>query len=65
MQKIKSIKKAKGKYINNEIDFDIVLSEEDIEALREAEREIERGEVYELKDGMTLLDLLKDWKEQH
>ena len=65
MQRIQNMKRVKGKYVNSEIDYDIVLSEEDIDALKEAEREIERGEVYELKDGMTLLDLLNDWREQY
>ena len=67
MQRTKKIQNIdrKEKYINNNVDCSIVLTEEDIEALEESERQIARGEVYELKDGMTLLDLINEWREKN
>ena len=65
MQRTDNLKRVdlNGNYINNEVDYSIVLTEEEIEAVKEAEREIERGEGIELKEGMTILDLIKDWSE--
>ena len=57
MNKIKNTERID---IENNYIYDIFLSEEDIEALREAEKEIARGEGLELKKGMSLYDLIKD-----
>ena len=67
MQRVKNIKRTdlEKDYINNEIDYSIVLTEEDIEAIKESEKQIERGEVYELREEMTLLDLLNEWRENN
>ena len=49
---------------DEDMEIDFTLTDEDIEILKEAERQRERGEGIELKEGMTLLDLIKDWREQ-
>ena len=62
MQKVRSNNNTE---INNKIDYSIDLTKEDIEALKESEKDIENGNVYELKEGMTLMELLKEWRENN